>query len=534
MKQQATVMVVDDNPLNLSLMEAMLSPEGYNVTLYDSGRTCLEAVRQKAPDVILLDAMMPSLDGFQVIQQLKADEATRMIPIVMVTSLSDMKDRVTAIEAGADDFLSKPVTKIELLARVRSLIKVKSYNDQLVESEKRYRELVQDANAIILVMNSHGKISFMNEYGLTFFGYADGELIGKTESETILPEYESTGRNLKKNAEDIKANIALYQRYTHENITKGRRRVWVDWTNRCVADRETGETGLICVGVDVTATRWAEQEKLRQHARYKRRDILNDGINRRLSQAEVLGELQQMGLVLEPPFVLTLLAIPTEHLPSVAPGKEQMEQQHRLDLLIDFLQDSDIGVAWQTPAGIAVLQSMPNPRLRPVSAVKAKSAANELIKVVSRYWPDMKINVGVAHSTEEINEVAALFEQARAALQYGPVLTKEKSVYHWQDLGCFQFIVGDLRSARVRQFIQDHLGPLLNKKPGGNSPEGLATLEALVSGDSLQVIADRLFVHKQTIVFRKKKLADTLGVDLDELETRMNLAIAMKLFSLLS
>ena len=132
MKQQATVMVVDDNPLNLSLMEAMLSPEGYNVTLYDSGRACLEAVRQKAPDVILLDAMMPSLDGFQVIQQLKADEATRMIPIVMVTSLSDMKDRVTAIEAGADDFLSKPVTKIELLARVRSLIKVKSYNDQLV------------------------------------------------------------------------------------------------------------------------------------------------------------------------------------------------------------------------------------------------------------------------------------------------------------------------------------------------------------------------------------------------------------------
>jgi len=125
MKHQATVMVVDDDPLNLSLMEDMLTPEGYHVTLYDSGETCLEAVRNHAPDVILMDAMMPDLDGFQVVRRLKADDATRLIPVVMVTSLSNMTDRVEAMDAGADDFLSKPVAKIELLARVRSLVKLK-------------------------------------------------------------------------------------------------------------------------------------------------------------------------------------------------------------------------------------------------------------------------------------------------------------------------------------------------------------------------------------------------------------------------
>ena len=129
---------------------------------------------------------------------MKADAETRMIPVIMVTSLSDTKDKVEAIEAGADDFLSKPVTKVELLARIRSLIKTKMFNDQLVESERRYRELVQDANVIIFLMNGQGRITFMNEYGLSFFGYTDEEIVGKTEWETILPEYESTGRNLKK------------------------------------------------------------------------------------------------------------------------------------------------------------------------------------------------------------------------------------------------------------------------------------------------------------------------------------------------
>jgi len=116
----------------------------------------------------------------------------------MVTALSDTKDKVEAIDAGADDFLSKPVTKVELLARIRSLLKIKMFNDQLVESEKRFRELVQDANVIIFLMNGHGRITFMNDYGLFVFWLHSGRIDWKMENETILPEYESTGRNLKK------------------------------------------------------------------------------------------------------------------------------------------------------------------------------------------------------------------------------------------------------------------------------------------------------------------------------------------------
>ena len=530
MKQNPTVMVVDDNPLNLRLMEAMLATDKYNVVSYESGKTCLEAICKEAPDVILLDAMMPNMNGFQVVRMLKADAETRMIPVIMVTSLSDTKDKVEAIEAGADDFLSKPVTKVELLARIRSLIKTKMFNDQLVESERRYRELVQDANVIIFLMNGQGRITFMNEYGLSFFGYTDEEIVGKTEWETILPEYESTGRNLKKNAEEIKTNIDYYKRYAHENLTKNRRRVWVDWTNRCVVDRETGETGLMCVGIDITAAKWAEHEQRRQHERRKRREVLNDGIQRHLSEAELLGELNLMGTILAQPFLLCVLAIPAEYLPTVTSDPERMERQRHIDQLIDYLQDAEVGVVWETQAGIAVLQSLSGAKIKTVSVATAKTFAQELGKTISRHWVDLKIRIGVTHSPNDTADLAELFKQASAALHYGPVLESDKLVYHWRDLGCYQFIVKDLQTELVRQFVQEQLEPMLH---AAGTADLLATMEALLSGDSFQVIADRLHVHKQTIVFRKKKIEDILHIDLDDPATRMNLSIAMKLLSVM-
>ena len=534
MKQKAKVMVVDDNPINLNLMEAMLAPEGYTLILCESGDACLAAVAAELPDIILLDAMMPHMDGFQVIRLLKTQANSRMIPVIMVTSLSDLSDRVAAIEAGADDFLSKPIAKVELLARVRSLLKIKAYNDQLAESEQRYRELVQDANVIIFSINGQDEISFMNEYGLLFFGYTATEIIGKSESDTILPEFESTGRNLKQIAAELKSEIAKYQRYTHENLTKARRRVWVDWTNRIVIDKKTGEPGLLCVGVDVTAVMRAEKEKLRQYTRYKRRDILNEGLNRQLSQAELVGELRQTGVLIEAPFILHLLGIPAEYMVEGPADKEWMERQQHIDSLIDYLQDADVGVAWKTQAGVAVIQSLPNPRGGPVPVESAKLAAEKLIKIIERYWQGAAILIGVAHSTGETTELAGLFEQARAALRYGPVFAADRGIYHWHDLGFFQFFVKELGSSQSRQFVQDHLGPILNKKQAKNVAEDLMTLDALVSGDSLQVIADRLFIHKQTVVFRKKKLSEALNVDLDSPATRMNLTIALKMMSLSS
>ncbi len=130
-EKKAKILVVDDDDRNLRLVEAVLLPQGYEVVLAHDGEEALEKVSEMPPDVILLDIMMPKMDGLEVARRLKEEEETRIIPVVMVTALREVEDRVKALEAGADDFLTKPVDNTELRARVSSLLKVKAYNDHM-------------------------------------------------------------------------------------------------------------------------------------------------------------------------------------------------------------------------------------------------------------------------------------------------------------------------------------------------------------------------------------------------------------------
>ncbi len=125
------ILVVDDNEQNVELLEAMLVPQGYHVVAAKDGFEALERVVEVQPDLILLDIMMPRLDGFEVARRLRAQEETRAIPILMLTALREISDKVRGLEAGADDFLSKPFNRVELLARVRSLLRIKQLHDEL-------------------------------------------------------------------------------------------------------------------------------------------------------------------------------------------------------------------------------------------------------------------------------------------------------------------------------------------------------------------------------------------------------------------
>lgn len=141
--KQATVLVVDDDESNLKLLQAILAAEGHIVRSAASGEEALVSVADQAPDLILLDVMMPDIDGFEVTRQLKADSRTRSIPIVLITALEDRESRLKGLDAGAAEFLSKPVERAELLIRVRSLLRVKGYQDRLVSSNSTLYEHVQ-------------------------------------------------------------------------------------------------------------------------------------------------------------------------------------------------------------------------------------------------------------------------------------------------------------------------------------------------------------------------------------------------------
>ena len=136
MTDKNRILVVDDEPMNIDLLEAMLADEKFDVISASNGSEALEKATALFPDLILLDIMMPGMDGYQVTRKLKDSTTTRHIPIVLVTALNGVEDKVKGLEVGADDFLSKPLEKAELTARVNSLLKVKAYHDHILNYQK--------------------------------------------------------------------------------------------------------------------------------------------------------------------------------------------------------------------------------------------------------------------------------------------------------------------------------------------------------------------------------------------------------------
>ncbi|MCA1786098.1 MAG: response regulator, partial [Desulfobacteraceae bacterium] len=213
---------------NIELLEAYLVPQGYEIVKAASGEEALEKLSSNQIELILMDIMMPGMDGFEVTRRIRQDTAHRLIPIILVTALQETEDRVKGIEAGCDDFLSKPVDKMELFARVRSLLQVKAYNDLmsdyqieleamvtsrteelrhtlenleqeiterkvledlLKESEVRYRRLFETAIDGVLLLEKHeGNISRANPATTKLLGYSEDEITGKTLKDVGFPD----------------------------------------------------------------------------------------------------------------------------------------------------------------------------------------------------------------------------------------------------------------------------------------------------------------------------------------------------------
>lgn len=183
-----TILIVDDEPLGRETLIALLHAEGYLLACASNGADALTQARALVPDLILLDVMLPELDGFAVCRQMRADPALAEVPIILVTALGDRASRLDGLAAGADEFVSKPFDRIELRARIRTITRLNRYRHLQTERAK-FAHVIEVAPDGMLVADADGRIALANPAAAQLLGaVASGDLIGQPMTSFITPE----------------------------------------------------------------------------------------------------------------------------------------------------------------------------------------------------------------------------------------------------------------------------------------------------------------------------------------------------------
>ncbi len=318
MKDKSTILVVDDQPQNIDLIEAYLVLQGYGIVRAASGEEALEKLSGNPIDLILLDVKMPGMDGFEVTRRLRQDNAHRLLPIILVTALQETKDRIKGIEAGCDDFLSTPFDNIELLARIRSLLKVKAYNDlmknyrneleseaarrieesehvmerlqkdiaerkraerSLQKSEARFRIITENMSDTIWMMDMNLKITYITPSVVQILGYSLEELKTLPLKKTFTPDSWQTFRHLvadeltpeKLGNKDFKIERTMeFELYRKDGSS-----FWSEITMTMIRHGDGTPKGLIGVGRDITERKKAERSLILSEEKFRKAVLTN-------------------------------------------------------------------------------------------------------------------------------------------------------------------------------------------------------------------------------------------------------------------
>ena len=206
MDKHRRILVVDDEEQNRDVLQAVLESLGYDSELADSGAAGL-AKLDAGIDLVLLDVLMPGMDGFEVAQRIRASSTCYDVPIIMVTVLDSKSDRLRAVEAGVNDFVSKPIDKLELKVRIASLLQMKEAQDavkrhranleetverrtaELLESETRFRTVFEAAHDFIFLKDINLRYTHLNPAMLSLIHCAQSDVIGNTDEVLYGPEY---------------------------------------------------------------------------------------------------------------------------------------------------------------------------------------------------------------------------------------------------------------------------------------------------------------------------------------------------------
>ncbi|TGC10547.1 response regulator [Methanolobus halotolerans] len=250
MQKKDKVLIVDDEQAIVELMGLYLKSD-YDVINAYNGREALERIKADKPDIVLLDVMMPDMNGYEVCRILKTSVKTQFLPVVMVTALSGKDDRIKGIEAGADEFLGKPVNRLELVTRVRSLLRIKHLQDKILAERNDAMNYLDGAGFIAVVVDPQLKINLINKKGNETFGYGEFELIGQDFLSTLIKE--DVRSDVRATLEAAVSGEAALPVYSESKVQcKDGREILVRWYDSLLTDDDGNVTGIMCSGEDLS------------------------------------------------------------------------------------------------------------------------------------------------------------------------------------------------------------------------------------------------------------------------------------------
>jgi len=265
-------LIVEDSENDALLVVRQLRTGDYDVTWerVETAEAMRAALGRQRWDIVIADYQMPRFSGLAALELLKA--SGKGLPFIIVSGTIGEDQAVAAMKTGAHDYIMKgklarlvPAVERELREAVEWRARRRA-EVALQESEQKYRELVEHANSIILRWTRDGRITFLNEFGQKFFGYPAAEILGRHVVGTIVPDSESTSRDLRTLLDQIGTHPEVFAQSINENMRRNGERVWVVWTNKVVLD-ELGQTKeILSIGSDITERKQAEEALKREQA----------------------------------------------------------------------------------------------------------------------------------------------------------------------------------------------------------------------------------------------------------------------------
>ncbi len=269
------ILVVEDNPLSLRFLTRVLAEQGYRVRPATDGPLALQSVAAKAPDLILLDVKMPDMDGYEVCRRLKSDQRSRRVPVLFISALNDLSEKVKGFQAGGVDYITKPFEAEEILARVEIHLslkeltedleeKVRERTEELQKSEENYRLLIESQADLVVKVDTEGRFLFVSPSYCRMFGKTEDELLGKTFMPLVHEEDRKATAEAMEGLYRPPHAIHVEQRA----MTKDGWR-WLAWADTAVLDENENVTAIIGVGRDISERKQAEEDKKELEARLR-------------------------------------------------------------------------------------------------------------------------------------------------------------------------------------------------------------------------------------------------------------------------